>query len=106
VNSSILKYNSSAQAINLQIRSLNSKPVSINPWFVSGLIDAEGCFHLGISANDKYKQNYNVVLMFTMSLHEKDKDLLIKLKDFFGVGSIIRHGPSSLQARKWENKFC
>jgi hypothetical protein len=31
-----------------------------------------------------------------MSLHEKDIDLLIKLKDFFGVGSIIRHGPASL----------
>ena len=32
-----------------------------------------------------------------MSLHEKDKDLLIKLKEIFGVGSIIKHGPSSLQ---------
>jgi hypothetical protein len=35
--------------------------------------------------------------MFTMSLHEKDKDLLMKLKSFFGVGSVIKHGPSSLQ---------
>jgi hypothetical protein len=32
-----------------------------------------------------------------MSLHEKDKDLLIKLRSFFGVGTIIKHGPSSLQ---------
>jgi hypothetical protein len=32
-----------------------------------------------------------------MSLHEKDKDLLIKLKDYFGVGKIYKHGPSTLQ---------
>lgn len=69
----------------------------INPWFVTGLIDAEGCFHLGITVNDNYKNNYKVSLMFTMSLHQKDKDLLIKLKDFFNVGSVIKHGPSSLQ---------
>jgi hypothetical protein len=31
-----------------------------------------------------------------MSLHEKDKDLLIKLKEFFGVDIIIKHGPASL----------
>jgi hypothetical protein len=35
--------------------------------------------------------------MFTMSLHEKDKDLLIRLKDYLGVVSIIKHGTSSLQ---------
>jgi len=35
-----------------------------------------------------------------MSLHEKDKDLLIKLKNYFGVGSIVNHGPTTLQYRK------
>lgn len=34
-----------------------------------------------------------------MSLHEKDQDLLIKLKNYFGVGEIYKHGPSSLQYR-------
>jgi len=47
------------------------------------LIEAEGCFHLGFTANDNYKNNYQVALMFTMSLHVKDEDLLIKLKDFW-----------------------
>ena len=32
-----------------------------------------------------------------MSMHEKDKDLLIKLQNFFGVGTITRHGPTSIQ---------
>jgi len=69
----------------------------LNPWFVTGLIDAEGCFSLGLSANEKYKYNYKVALHFSMSLHEKDKDLLVRLKDFFGVGTVIKHGPASLQ---------
>jgi len=46
-----------------------------------------GCFQLGLTANDRYKKNYQVTLMFSSqgrSLHEKDKDLLIKLKDYFG----------------------
>ena len=61
------------------------------------LSEAEGCFNLGFTAKVKYNKNYRVALMFTMSLHEKDKNLLIKLKEFFGVGNIIKHGPSSLQ---------
>jgi hypothetical protein len=71
----------------------------LNPLFVTGLIDAEGCFHLGLTINDKYKLNYQVALMFTMSLHEKDKDFLILLKFFFGVGNITKHGSSTLQYR-------
>jgi len=35
--------------------------------------------------------------LFTISLHVKDKDLLKKIKDYFSVGNIIKHGPSSLQ---------
>jgi LAGLIDADG endonuclease len=107
--------------IKWQIRSLHSKSVATSPplsplcalanadcikgkggqrlnsWFVTGLIDAEGCFSLGLSANEKYKNSYKVALHFSMSLHEKDKDLLVRLKDFFGVGSVIKHGPATLQ---------
>ena len=55
-------------------RSLHSfaQGKDLNPWFVTGLIDAEGCFHLGLTANEQYKKNSQVALMFTMSLHEKD----------------------------------
>lgn len=95
VNSSFIKNNN---LIKSQIRSLHNKS-DLNPWFVTGLIDAEWCFHLGLTANDKYKQNYQVTLKFSMSLHEKDKDLLIKLKNYFGVGSIVNHGPTTLQYR-------
>lgn len=73
--------------------------ININPWFITGLIDAEGCFLLNFRENSKYKQNFQVSLMFTISLHEKDKNLLINIQNFFGVGSILNHGPNSLQYR-------
>lgn len=62
-------------------------------------MDAEGCFLLALTESSKYKQNFQVTLKFTMSLHEKDKDLLIRLKNYFGVGSIVKHGANSLQYR-------
>ena len=34
--------------------------------------------------------------MFKISLH-KDYDLLCKIKDYFGVGSITKHGCTTLQ---------
>lgn len=89
--------NAGLSKISLHRKSVAPLGQDFNPWFVSGLIDAEGCFHLALTANDKYKQNYKVALMFTMSLHEKDKDLLMNLKSFLGVGGIIKHGSSSLQ---------
>jgi len=30
-------------------------------------------------------------------MHEKDMDLLIKLQNFFGVGTITKHGPTAIQ---------
>ena len=52
---------------------------------------------LPLTASSKYRQGYNLTLKFTMSLNEKDKDLLIKLQNYFSVGSIVKHGPTTLQ---------
>ena len=37
--------------------------------------------------------------MFQISLHNKDYDLLCKIKDYFGVGSITKHGCTTLEYR-------
>ena len=38
---------------------------------------------LALAASSAYKQGYNITLKFSMSMHEKDRDLLIKLQKFF-----------------------
>ena len=82
--------------ISSQKRFIQNKS-DLDPWFVTGLIDSEGCFLLSLAAGSAYKQGYNITLTFSMSMHEKDKDLLIKLQNFFGVGTITRHGPTSFR---------
>ncbi len=70
---------------------------SLNPWFVTGLVDAEGCFILGVFKNDKYKMGYQIQAIFKITLHNKDYDLLCQVKDYFGSGSITKHGETTLQ---------
>lgn len=56
--------------------------MGLNPTFVSGFVDAEGCFHVSIVGK-------SVRLVFQISLHEKDKALLYLIRDYFGVGEVI-----------------
>lgn len=87
--------------LSYQVRSIHinskDKDLSLNPYFVTGLIDAEGCFMLPLRASEKYKQKYQANLLFSMSMDAKDKDLLIKLKNYFGVGSIVSHGSTTIR---------
>ena len=40
---------------------------------------------------------YQIQAMFKISLHNKDYHLLYQIKDYFGVGSITKHGSTTLQ---------
>jgi len=64
----------------------------LDPWFITGFTDAEGCFRLYIYTNTASKIGWYVFLDFKFTLHKKDKDLLNKIKNYFGVGEISKHG--------------
>ena len=64
--------------------------LKINPWFVTGFIDAEGCFHVSIVENTSLKVGHSVRAIFQISLHKKNKGLLEKIKYFFGVGQVVQ----------------
>lgn len=61
---------------------------NLNPNYVSGFIDAEGCFHISTLTNSNLKLGVSVRSIFQISLHKKDKVLLEKIRDFFDVGRI------------------
>lgn len=61
----------------------------LNPQFITGFIDAEGCFHVSIVSNDTLKVGKSVRVMFQISLHEKDKALLESIRDYFNIGKVI-----------------
>ena len=61
----------------------------MNPWFVTGFTDAEGCFNLSIYKSSQLKLGWQVILKFIIKLHIKDLDLLQMFKFYFGVGNIV-----------------
>lgn len=65
---------------------------AINPGFLTGFIDAEGCFIIGISKDSKRTNGWIVALEFTVSLHEKEQVLLDDIRSFFQVGTIKKGG--------------
>jgi hypothetical protein len=69
--------------------------VKLNPWFVTGFIDAEGCFQISIRQDKKYKTNWRVSLTFQIKLHVKDIALLNNFKYTFGVGTITYHNKNT-----------
>jgi len=66
---------------------------------LTGFVNAEGCFTLGITRNKECKTRWSVQLFFQIALHQKDKYLLDQIKNYFGVGKIYKHGSQSLLFR-------
>ena len=74
--------------------------VNINklvPWFVTRYTDAEGSFGLYIYKKANSKTGWSISLVFQISLHEKDKNILEIIQNYFGVGGITGHGSTSLK---------
>ena len=72
---------------------------SLDPWFITGFTDGEGCFTLNLARNQKLKIGWEVKNGFQISLHEKDITLLTQIKNYFGVGIINKHSSRSIQFR-------
>ena len=90
--------------VNNYPESVNSPPTSpakiyyaLNPWFVTGFADAEGCFLINITSNSKIKTGYSIDLAFKIGLHSKDSALVKELRNFFGVGSVTDRSKDAIQ---------
>lgn len=61
--------------------------------WVTGFVDGEGCFHVGINRHPDMKCGYQVLPEFTVVQHERDVKLLHGLREFFGCGVVrTNHG--------------
>lgn len=61
----------------------------LDPYYITGLTDAEGCFMVKITINDNCKTGYQISLVFQIALHKKDRILIEMIQLYFkGVGSI------------------
>ncbi len=61
--------------------------------WVTGFVDGEGCFHVGVNPHGDMRAGFQVLPEFTVVQHERDVQLLHALKEHFGCGVVRRnHG--------------
>ena len=61
--------------------------------WITGFVDGEGCFHVGINPHGDMTAGYQVLPEFTVVQHERDVQVLYALKEHFGCGVVrVNHG--------------
>jgi LAGLIDADG endonuclease len=60
----------------------------LDPWYVTGLAEGEGCFCVSFALRPKLRTGLEARPSFSLSLNEKDLSLLQDLQAFFGCGWI------------------
>jgi LAGLIDADG DNA endonuclease family protein len=53
---------------------------ALDPWFVTGLTEGEGCFCVSFSRRARLRLGLEVRPSFSLSLNEKDRPLLVDLQ--------------------------
>lgn len=62
----------------------------LNPNWITGFVDAKGCFTIKSTKSKSHKVGWFIQPSFQITLHVRDKDLLLQVKSFFeGVGTLL-----------------
>ena len=73
--------------------SADNQQERLDPKWITGFIDGEGCFHVSINKIPKMTLSWQVLPEFRVVQHERDELLLKKLKLYFGFGNVVvNHG--------------
>ena len=83
---------------------INTQSIKNLHW-LAGFVDGEGYFYVKSLKNAQYSTGYNVTLVFSVTQHSRDENLLTKFIDILGCGILERAStrPSSVNYRV--NKF-
>ena len=72
-----------SHCISLSGRYYSTYIKTLHPAFISGFIDAEGCFLVFITENEKLDVGGQVRLFFSIELHSHDANILKQIKAYF-----------------------
>lgn len=78
------------------------KSPMLNPWYVSGLAEGEGCFHVSFNIREKLKVGIETRPSFSISLNRRDLMLLQGVHQYFQCGA-IRYSKSD-RTYKYESR--
>src|SRR3989338_3869636 len=76
-------------------------------WIV-GFVDGEGCFYVAINRLDKMTLGWQVLPEFRVVQHQRDEEVLYKIRDYFGFGKVtVNHGDrKEFRVRGLKNLNC
>ena len=67
--------------------------MKLHAQWITGFVDGEGCFHVGINKHVDMTAGYQVLPEFTVVQHERDVQVLHAFKAYFGCGVVRKnHG--------------
>lgn len=61
---------------------------TLNPYWIAGFVDGEGCFHVGLATNARSAFGTQILPEFVVVQHRRDIDVLYALKTYFGCGVV------------------
>ena len=65
----------------------------LTPEWITGFIDGEGCFHVGISKHSELRFGYQILPELTVVQHKRDINLLHQLRSTMKCGVVrVNHG--------------
>lgn len=77
----------------------NKNTFYLNPDYITGFADGEGCFTISIFKDSRMSTGWQVKPIFSISLHNRDRELLEAIQRTLNVGKIYKHGSDSIQYR-------
>ena len=67
--------------------------MKLDAQWITGFVDGEGCFFIGINPHEEMTAGVQVLPEFTVVQHERDVQILHALKAYFGCGVVrVDHG--------------
>lgn len=69
--------------------------------YLSGFIDGEGCFYVGVVPTKYHRLGWQVICEFRVSQNPKGKNILEELKRELGCGYIKLNHPGSSRDKTW-----
>jgi hypothetical protein len=79
--------------------------MKLDAQWITGFVDGEGCFHVGLNRHREMRAGVQVLPEFTVVQHRRDIQVLHALKAFFGCGVVrVNHGDRmAFRVRKLED---
>ena len=73
----------------------NQQERLLDPWYITGWFDGEGCFSVSVHPHPGARYKWLVDPTVQTYQHKDSREVLEKIRNYFGVGAIRPKGPNS-----------